>query len=72
MALKLQQRHREECEPLMLFCAEQEAAPQDVCVEVLTLCSLVVLCAGTPFADAREALRVPQEQAAAADSQRSC
>lgn len=40
-----------------------------VCVCVLTLCSL---CAGTSFADAREALRVSQEQATAADSQRSC
>lgn len=28
--------------------------------------------AGTPFTDAREALRVSQEQAAAEDSQRSC
>lgn len=40
-----------------------------VCDSVLTLCSLR---AGTPFADAREALRVSQEQATAADSQRSC
>lgn len=33
---------------------------------------MLSLHAGTSFADAREALRVPQEQAAAADSQRSC
>lgn len=46
---------------------------RSVCVCVLTLCSLsLCVCAGTPFADAREALRVSQEQATAADSQRSC
>lgn len=38
------------------------------------LCTDLVLSlrAGTPFADAREALGVSQEQAAAKDSQRSC
>lgn len=44
-----------------------------LCVCALTLCALSLsLRAGSPAADAREALRVSQEQAAAADSQRSC
>lgn len=63
------------CVCVFMFCTEhQDTVLQEcvcLCIDLVLSLSLCV-CAGTPFADAREALRVSQEQATAADSQRSC
>lgn len=64
-------RRGRSCTRVFIFWTECPDRAHQECVCVLTLCSLS-LRAGTPFADARAALRVSQEQAAAEDSQRSC